>query len=300
MLQDAIYQIEHAQGVVQAIDKDSKQLAKSLIDGTKIVITTLQKFPFVLRGLLYTAGAKKIDEPDTKQLAQAQEWEAEIAKRKYAVIVDEAHSSQTGETARELKEILGGKEEQIRNDRELSWEDGMNRVIESRGRQPNMSFFAFTATPKGKTLELFGHLGADGKPAPFHLYSMRQAIEEGFILNVLRNYTTYSTYLKLVKEGSEDPNLPKKKAARALMKYAKMHPTNVEQKTEVIIEHFRNYVRSHLGGNAKAMVVTSFRLQTVRYMESFERYIKEKGYDDVRPLVAFSGTVTVAGVLAII
>lgn len=293
-LQDAIYQIEHAQGVVKAIDEDSKQLAAALIDGTKIVITTLQKFPFVLRALLKTAGAETQEKATAEEKAQAKEWEAKIAARKYAVIVDEAHSSQSGETARELKMILGaasnngtnGEEEQ-----EPDWEDRLNEVMQSRGRQPNLSFFAFTATPKGKTLELFGRTGSDGKPHAFHIYSMRQAIEEGFILDVLRNYTTYATYYRLVKAAEDDPKLPKKKAARALAKFMSLHPHNIEQKTEVMVEHFRGHVRSHLGGRAKAMVVTSSRLHAVRYMQAFQRYISQHGYTDVRPLVAFSGTV---------
>jgi type I restriction enzyme, R subunit len=290
-LQDAIYQIEHAQGVVKAIDQDSKQLAEALIDGTRIVITTLQKFPFVLRGLLHAAGAEDIDAPDEAAQAQARAWEAEIGKRRYAVIVDEAHSSQTGETARELKAILGANSGNSGDDEEADWEDGLNQVMASRGRQQNLSFFAYTATPKGKTLELFGRVGAKGTPEPFHLYSMRQAIEERFILDVLQNYTTYKTYFKLVKAVEEDPDMPKKKAARALAKFLVMHPTNIAQKIEVIVEHFRGHVGTHLGGRAKAMVVTSSRLQAVKYMEAFQRYIDEKGYVDIRPLVAFSGTV---------
>jgi type I restriction enzyme R subunit len=289
-LQDAIYQIEHAQGVVKAIDQDSKQLAEALIDGTRIVVTTLQKFPFVLRGLLHAAGAESADAPDEAAKAQAKAWEAEIGKRRYAVIVDEAHSSQTGETARELKAILGANTGGNGDDDETDWEDRLNEVMASRGRQPNLSFFAYTATPKGKTLELFGRTGASGKPEPFHLYSMRQAIEERFILDVLQNYTTYKTYFKLVKAVEDDPDLPKKKA-RALAKFLVMHPTNIAQKIEVIVEHFRSHVRTHLGGRAKAMVVTSSRLQAVKYMEAFQRYIGEHGYDDIRPLVAFSGTV---------
>jgi type I restriction enzyme R subunit len=289
-LQDAVYQIEHAQGVVKAIDQDSRQLAAALVDGTKIVITTLQKFPFVLRGLLHLAGAETREKALAEEKAQAKAWEAEIAKRKYAVIVDEAHSSQTGETARELKEILGaGGDDETGG--ETDWEDRLNEVMASRGRQPNVSFFAFTATPKGKTLELFGRTGPSGKPEPIHLYSMRQAIEEGFILDVLTNYTTYKTYYRLLKAAEDDPSLPKKKAQRALAKFMSLHPHNIEQKTEVIIEHFRRSVLHRLGGRAKAMVVTSSRLHAVRYKLSFERYIMENGYRDVRPLVAFSGTV---------
>ena len=290
-LQDAIYQIEHAQGVVKAIDQDSKQLAAALIDGTKIVITTLQKFPFVLRGLLHAAGAESQEDATAEQKADADKWAAEIAKRKYAIIVDEAHSSQSGETARELKAILGTAANAEDQEEEPDWEDRLNQVMLSRGRQRNLSFFAFTATPKGKTLELFGRKGPSGKPEAFHLYSMRQAIEEGFILDVVKNYTTYATYYRLVKAIEDDPNLPKKKAARALAKFLSLHPHNIEQKTEVMVEHFRQKVRGQLGGQAKAMVVTSSRLHAVRYMKAFERYIADHKITDVRPLVAFSGTV---------
>ena len=291
-LQDAIYQIEHAQGVVQAIDQDAKQLAGALVDGTKIVVTTLQKFPFVLRGLLHVAGAENQDEATPAEKEMAKAWQDAIAQRRYAIIVDEAHSSQSGDTARELKSILGAGTATTGEDGEVQdWEDGLNHVLESRGRQPNLSFFAFTATPKGKTLELFGRKGASGLPEAFHLYSMRQAIEEGFILDVVRNYTTYATYYRLVKAVEDDPALPKKKAAKALAKFMSLHPHNLEQKTEVMVEHFRSKVRVHLGGRAKAMVVTSSRLHAVRYMQAFQRYLSEHGYSDIRPLVAFSGTV---------
>ena len=287
-LQDAIYQIEHAQGVVKAIDQDAKQLAAALIDGTKIVITTLQKFPFVLRGLLHAAGAENQDKASDEEKQQAKDWQAAIAARRYAVIVDEAHSSQTGETARELKAILGANNDQAvgNGEEEPDWEDRLNQIMASRGQQKNLSFFAFTATPKGKTLELFGRNGE-----AFHTYSMRQAIEESFILDVLRNYTTYSTWFKFVKLVEDDPSIPKKKGARALAKFKELHPHNIEQKTEVMIEHFREHARHQLGGRAKAMVVTASRIQAVRYKLAFEQYLAENGYTDIRPLVAFSGTV---------
>lgn len=290
-LQDAIYQIEHAQGVVKAIDENSRQLSEALIDGTKIVITTLQKFPFILRGLLHIAGADNPDNPDEAAIIRAKEWQEAIASRKYAVIVDEAHSSQTGETARELKRILGAGTEQGTEESDLDWEDGLNKVMESRGRQKNLSFFAFTATPKGKTLELFGRTGPSGKPEAFHTYSMKQAIEEGFILDVLQRYTTYKAYFKLVKSVEDDPAMPKKKAQKKLGKFLALHPHNIEQKTEVMVEHFREHVKHKLGGRAKAMVVTGSRLHAVRYMQAFQRYIEENHYSDIRPLVAFSGTV---------
>ena len=289
-LQDAIYQIEHAQGVVKAIDRDSRQLAEALIDGTRIVITTLQKFPFVLSGLLRIAGADAMEIASLEAKARAREWEREIAKRTYAVIVDEAHSSQTGETARALKELLGasGIED---GEGPADWEDRLNEVMASRGQQPNLSFFAFTATPKGKTLELFGTPCQSGKPDAFHLYSMRQAIEERFILDVLAKYISYGVFYRLLRVTESDPAMLKRRGTQALAKFISLHPHNIEQKTEVIVEHFRRSVKPQLNGRAKAMVVTSSRLHTVRYKISFERYIKEKGYNDIRALVAFSGTV---------
>jgi type I restriction enzyme, R subunit len=290
-LQDAIYQIEHAQGVVKAIDQDSKQLAAALIDGTKIVITTLQKFPFVLRGLLHVAGAETQEKATDEERRQAKEWENAIAARKYAVIVDEAHSSQTGDTARELKAVLGKGAVVEDGEGEADWEDHLNQVMQSRGRRPNLSFFAFTATPKGKTLELFGRIGTSGLPEAFHIYSMRQAIEEKFILDVLTNYTTYSLYFRLLKTAEDDPALPKKKGTSVLAKFTSLHPYNIEQKTEVIVEHFRQSVMHRLNQRAKAMVVTSSRLHAVRFKVAFEKYIAENGYTDIRPLVAFSGTV---------
>ena len=289
-LQDAVYQIEHAQGVVKAIDQDSQQLAHALVDETKVVITTLQKFPFVMHGLLRIAGAGVDEKPSESERAQTAVWRKAIAGRRYAVIVDEAHSSQTGESAREMKAVLGSRAQEAAGDAE-DWEDGLNAVVESRGPQPNLSFFAFTATPKGKTIELFCKPGASGKPEPFHVYSMRQAIEEEFILDVLRHYIDYDAYYRIVKQAEDDPNLPKRRTATALAKFMTLHPHNIEQKTEVIVEHFRNHVRHHMDGRAKAMVVTASRLHAVRYMQAFQRYIAEHGYDDIRPLVAFSGTV---------
>ncbi|HSV31457.1 MAG TPA: type I restriction endonuclease [Atribacteraceae bacterium] len=272
-LQNTVYQIEHKQGVVQKIDVDSAQLAGALGAGVPIVITTLQKFPFV---------TEKI---------------GDLPRRRYAVIIDEAHSSQGGETATELKGVLGGaalKEEACRRSEEEGlpdYEEEILRTMAKRGRQPNISFFAFTATPKYKTLEVFGRPGVDGKPQPFHLYSMRQAVEEGFILDVLRNYTTYKTYYRLIKSIADDPQVDKRKAARTLARFMSLHPHNIAQKTEVMVEHFRHFTMPKIGGRAKAMVVTSSRLHAVRYKQSFDRYIADKGYRGIKTLVAFSGTV---------
>lgn len=267
-LQNTIYQFEHKQGVVERIEKDSTQLAKALERGTPIIITTLQKFPFV---------ADKV---------------AALPSRRYAVIVDEAHSSQSGEAADRLRQVLAAPAAEAQDPEEPTHEDELAKVLASHGRQKNLSFFAFTATPKAKTLELFGGKGPDGKPAPFHLYSMRQAIEEGFILDVLRNYTTYRSYFKLVKAAeASDPDVKKREATKALARAMTLHPTEIGRKTEVIVEHFRQHIRKKLGGNGKALVVTRSRLHAVKFKQAFDAYVKEKGYSDLRSLVAFSGTV---------
>ena len=265
-LQDTIYQFEHKQGVVQKIEIDSNQLAQALKDGTPVVITTLQKFPFV---------TEKV---------------GELPARNYAVIVDEAHSSQSGESATELKGVLAGHAIREQAKKEAGeqglpdYEEEILRTMAKRGHQPNLSFFAFTATPKHKTLEVFGKKGPDGKPHPFHPYSMRQAIEEGFILDVLEHYTTYKTYYKLIKSIEDDPKVEKRKAARALARFMSLHPYNIAQKTEVMVEHFRTFTRHKIGGRAKAMVVTRSRLNAVRYKQQFDKYIKKQGYRDVRAL----------------
>ena len=273
-LQNTIYQFEHKTGVVQKIDQDSTQLADAIISGTHIIITTLQKFPFVIDKV------------------------GDIPNRKYAVIIDEAHSSQGGEASKKMKEVLAAKtlEDAEKSDaNNFDLEDEINAEVEksckSRGQQQNISFFAFTATPKTKTLGVFGQLNADGKPEPFHLYSMRQAIEEGFILDVLDNYTTYERYFKLTKAINEDPELNKKKAAKAIGRFVSLHPHELAQKTEVIIEHFRQIVCKKIGGRAKAMVVTGSRLHAKRYFIEFNHYLKAKGYNDIKILVAFSGKV---------
>ena len=271
-LQDTIYQFEHKTGVVMKIDDDSKQLADALRNGVPIIITILQKFPFV-----------------TKHAG-------DLPERRYAVIVDEAHSSQSGESAAKMKAVLAGERiraiahKRAEEEQLPDYEEEIIRVVEGRKQQPNLSFFAFTATPKYKTIEVFGQRDANGQPQPFHEYSMRQAIEEGFILDVLKNYTVYSVYYKLLKAAQDDPEVEKKKAAKALARFARLHPHNISQKTEVIIEHFRQYVRHKIGGRAKAMVVTGSRLEAVRYKKAADEYIHLKGYADLRTLVAFSGT----------
>jgi len=277
-LQDTIYQFEHKRGVVQKIDEKSRQLAEALESAVPIIITTQQKFPFISRQLLKMAEKR------------GQQGTGVLPTRRSAVIIDEAHSSQSGETATDLKEVLGG--EKLREEaKKRAAEEGRQdfeelfRSMAKRGRQANLSFFAFTATPKHKTLAVFGR---DGEPV--HRYTMRQAIDEGFILDVLKNYTTYTMYYKLLKACEEDPNVERKKAAKDLARFIRLHPHNIAQKTEVMIEHFQAVTRHKIGGKAKAMVVTGSRLEAVRYKQSFDQYIKEKGYA-IRTLVAFSGAV---------
>nr|WP_231367571.1 DEAD/DEAH box helicase family protein [Gillisia sp. JM1] len=271
-LQNTIYQFEHKTGVVQKIDKDSSQLADALNSGLHIIITTLQKFPFVI---------EKVEE---------------FSGRKFAVVIDEAHSSQGGEAHKKMKEVLGAPETEDEEDNEYSAEDFISEQVEksasARGKQNNISFFAFTATPKFKTLAIFGKTGSDGKPEPYHLYSMRQAIEEGFILDVLQNYTNYELFFKLSKAIEDDPDLNKKKASRAIGAFVNFHPHNLAQKTEIVIEHFRQVVATKIGGRAKAMFVTSSRKLAKRYFEEFNKYINENEYtNELKVLVAFSGKV---------
>lgn len=283
-LQDTISQFEHKAGVVQVISENSAQLAKALNEGAPIVVTTLQKFGFILDQV----GA--------------------LGQRKFALIVDEAHSSQTGSAARKLREALtkgkpkqtavveiDGVEVQVDADVEidpedLTSEDMVALAIQARKRPENVSYFAFTATPKAKTLELFGRKGPEGTPVPFHVYSMRQAIEEGFILDVLKHYTSYSTFYNLGAIANEKL-VPQKRAKMALAQFAKLHPHNISQKVVVIVEHFREHVAAKIGGMAKAMVVTDSRKAAVRYKLAIDRYINDRKYTDLRTLVAFSGAV---------
>lgn len=271
-LQDTIYQFEHKTGVVQKIDKDSSQLATAISHGKNIIITTLQKFPYVLDKV------------------------GEIESRNYAVLIDEAHSSQGGDASKKMKEVLGSPELEDEEDSDYTAEDFISDEVaksaKARGKQSNISFFAFTATPKDKTLSLFGTKDVEGNPIANHLYSMRQAIEEGFIHDVLLNYTTYELSIKLTKTIEDDPNVDKKKASKAIRTFVEFHPHNVRQKSEIIIEHFRKVVAHKIGGKAKAMLVTASRLQAKRYFDAFKKYIEEKGYSsEIKVLVAFSGKV---------
>lgn len=270
-LQDSIYQLEHKIGLVAKIDKDSHQLAEEIKKGTKIIISTIQKFPYILDQI---GGTKD---------------------KKYAIVIDEAHSSTSGRNMMALKESLSLEEAaelaQKEEEESIDAEDKINKELENFVDDSNVSFFAFTATPKGSTLRLFGSQGEDGKYYPFHIYSMRQAIEEGFILDVLQNYMTYKMYYKVAKKIKDDPSFEKAKATKAIARFVSLHPHNIAQKTEVMVEHFRNSTIKKIGGKAKAMVVTSSRKHAVRYKLAFDKYIKEKGYTDLKTLVAFSQTV---------
>jgi len=277
-LQDTIYQFEHKRGVVEKIDESSRQLAEALENAVPIIITTLQKFPFVSRQLVKMAEER------------GEKGTGALPTRRCAVVIDEAHSSQGGEAATELKGVLGGEALRAEAKQQAAAEghedmEALYRSMAKRSKQANLSFFAFTATPKHKTLKVFGREGE-----PSHRYTMRQAIEEGFILDVLKHYTTYATYYRLLKLSQDDPNVERKKAANALARFLRLHPHNIAQKTEVMVEHFQSATRHKIGGRAKAMVVTGSRLEAVRYKQGFDRYIAEKGYA-IRSLVAFSGTV---------
>lgn len=286
-LQDTIYQFEHTDGVVGRINNKegdgskSEKLAAALEGAQPIIIVTIQTFPFVLKAI---------------------ENSVSLKERCYAIIADEAHSSQSGSTARQLKEVLM-KEAGDDPEDEVDSDDIIAATVASRRASGNLSFFAFTATPKPKTLELFGRLprpdevsSITNKPEAFHVYSMRQAIEEGFILDVLKNYTNYKVAYKLALKIQEaDEEVESKRARVKLNQWVRLHDHNIAQKVMVIVEHFKDNVLGLLGGQAKAMVVTSSRKEAVRYKLCFDKYIAEKGeqsgYRKIRAMVAFSGEV---------
>jgi len=287
-LQDTIYQFEHADGVVGRINNKegdgskSEKLASALENAQPIIIVTIQTFPFVLRAI---------------------ENSTSLKERSYAVIADEAHSSQSGSTARQLKEVL--MTEETDDDIELSSEDILDATVAARRGSANLNYYAFTATPKAKTIELFGRLpdpelppSKQNKPVAYHVYSMRQAIEEGFILDVLKNYTNYKVMYQLAQKiEAADEEVDSKKATVKLNQWVRLHDHNISQKVKVIIEHFKDNVMGLLGGQAKAMVVTGSRKEAVRYKLAFDKYVAEAlaeqktGYATIRAMVAFSGEV---------
>lgn len=276
-LQETISGFDHTIGAVETIgeDKNSKNLRDAINNGVRIIVTTLQKFPVIYQ---------EVDK---------------VAGRAFAVIVDEAHSSQTGSSAMKLKTALADTEAALReyaeiegkNEDEIDKNDKLVQEMITHGKHPNLSFFAFTATPKAATLEMFGSEWDDGTFHPFHIYSMRQAIEEGFILDVLQNYMTYSTCFKIAKNTEENPELPESRATKIIKKYEKLHPYNISQKAEIIVETFRDTTRNKIGGKGKMMVITDSRLAAVRYFHEIKRYIAERQYADMDVLTAFSGTV---------
>ncbi|GGV15741.1 type I restriction endonuclease subunit R [Actinomadura cremea] len=261
-LQDTIYQFEQVQGVVERIDKDSAQLAEALTGArARIVITTQQKFPYVLDKV------------------------RDLAERKYAIVIDEAHSSQGGEANAALKKALGSRTEDESG-------DPLTSAALARGRQPNLSVFAFTATPKGKTLELFGRYNAEMKKnEPVHVYSMRQAVDEGFILDVLRNYVTFGTYFKLSQAAADEAErmLDPRKAKASIVRQALWSEASTALRAKIIVDHFRSHTARRMGGRAKAMVVTPLRADAVRLYQAIRTYVDERGFTDCGALVAFSG-----------
>ncbi|MDD7409152.1 MAG: DEAD/DEAH box helicase family protein [Anaerovoracaceae bacterium] len=276
-LQNTITSLDHTLGSVVAIDekKSSKDLLKAVNDGRRIIITTLQKFPVIYQEVNDSKG------------------------KSFAVIVDEAHSSQTGQSALKLKIALADNSNALKEYAELEGRaeedidlknDKMLQEMVSAGQHKNLSFYAFTATPKDKTLELFGEEYQDGSFHPFHTYSMRQAIEEGFIMDVLQNYTTYKTCYKIVKNMPDNPEVPSSKAMKLIRRYAELHPYNIQQKAAIVVETFRDVTRKAINGRGKMMVVTSSRLAAVRYYEAINKYIKDNHYDDMLVMIAFSGT----------
>ena len=277
-LQATVRQFEQTSGVVENIDKTSRQLREALESGKTIIVTTLQKFPVIVEQI------------------------GELAGNRFAVIVDEAHSSQSGESTKGLKKVLASDSlEQAAAEEEgvPTPEEALENIIlaemEKRGRLPNLSTFAFTATPKPKTLELFGTPRPDGKFDSFSLYTMRQAIEEGFILDVLENYATYTTYWRLLKTIEEDPHYEKGKASYLLRSFVDLHDHAIRKKVEIMVEHFHGRVARRIDGRAKAMIVTRSRLHAVRYRRAVDAYVKERGYP-YKALVAFSDTVRDEGV----
>ena len=282
-LQETIMSFDHTPGVVETIGKDktSQDLKDAINNNRKIIVTTLQKFPVIY---------EEVDEAKGKR---------------YAVIVDEAHQSQSGSSAKMLKTALADTEEALREfaeieameeDQALDNEDKLIEEILSHGKHSNLSFFAFTATPKKETIDLFGTERQGGNKSAYHNYSMRQAIEEGFILDVLQNYMTYNTCYKIAKDTEENPEVPSSTAVRTINRFASLHPHNLQQKTQIIVEQFRDITKNKINGRGKAMVVTASRLHAVRYYHEIKNYIQLKGYDDLQILVAFSGAIKDKGV----
>ena len=269
-LQKAVMALDHKTGKVRVMDdkSNSDDLRKALEGNTKIIATTIQKFPYIL---------------DTVK---------GLNNKKFAVIIDEAHSSTAGKDMAAVNKALGSDVDYEDDAFNMDTEDIIVDELSKSGKRPNVSVFAFTATPKATTLQLFGIVNAKGQREAFHLYSMKQAIEEGFILDVLQSYTTYETFYQINKEIEDDPKFKTNAAKKKIARFVALHETNIAQRIEIIIEHFRTTIMEELGGQAKAMVITSSRAEAVKYSDAFNKYTREKGYDNIHSLVAFSGKVT--------
>lgn len=275
-LQATISSFDHTLGSVETIDdkKSSKDLLNAINKGKRVIVTTLQKFPVIYEQVQSAVG------------------------KHYAIIVDEAHSSQTGQSAMKLKAALADVSDALEEYAELEQKavdeieakDILVQDMLSQGKHRNLSFFAFTATPKGKTLEIFGEPQPDGSFHPFHIYSMRQAIEEGFILDVLANYTTYKMCYQIAKNVPDNPDVPTSKAVRTIRRYEELHPYNLAQKAAIIVETFRDVTKHKIGGLGKMMLVTASRLAAVRYYHEIKRYLEQNDYDDIEIMIAFSGS----------
>lgn len=277
-LQETISGFDHAIGSVVTIGKDktSADLRDAINGGARLIVSTLQKFPVIYE-------------------------QVESKGKRFAIIVDEAHSSQTGTSALKLKSALADKRDALEEYAEIEaeaedaaadWEDQLADELASHGRHKNLTFVAFTATPKEQTLEIFGDEWPDGSFHPFHVYSMRQAIEEGFIMDPLANYVSYSEAVELARTVPDNPDVPSSPTLKLLRKYKELHPYALGQKAEIIVETFRNVTRTKIRGKGKMMVVTASRLATVRYYHEIKRYMQKKGYDDIEVLVAFSGAIS--------
>ena len=266
-LQSALRTIEHKSGLIKVMDDrcSSADLAAALNSNTKIIATTIQKFPYILDRV------------------------HELRDKTFAVIIDEAHSSTAGADMKALSDALSSGD-QTADDEDFDLEDAITAQLKQTGKRPNLSVFAFTATPKPATLDLFGRVNNAGQKEAFHIYSMRQAIEEGYILDVLQNYTEYKVFLNLYKTVADDPEVDPAQIKLQIARFIDLHPTNIAQRIEIIVEHFRTTVMSGLNGQAKAMVITSSREAAVRCYQAFNKYINDKHYD-LKAAVAFSGKV---------
>ncbi|TNB54593.1 type I restriction endonuclease subunit R [Campylobacter helveticus] len=272
-IQENVKSFEENKGLVEAITDGSRQLKAAIEEGKKIIVTTIQKFPYIADEITH------------------------LSDKTFAIIIDEAHSSQSGKNAQEMAKAISNKESNHIDSNEIDIEEELIKIIENKKFQKNASYFAFTATPKPKTLEMFGsacEINGEKKFIPFHLYSMKQAIEEGFILDVLKGYITYTSYYKIISSIDDDKEYDKAKANAKLRAYVTNHPETIERKAKIMIEHFFQNIYKKIGGKAKAMIVTSSRENAVKYYLFFKKYLQEN-YPQYKALVAFSGDKEIDG-----